>query len=100
MGNKKVMRKVLISVLLILLLLITVLIVFNSSHVGNVSNKKRVCPEEWFDDQMPRVINDKVPDIREGSSQYFIIGGERKEIKDYDLDWIRDNCTIKPQIIY
>jgi len=32
--------------------------------------------------------------------QYFIINGERKKIKDYDLDWIENNCSVKIEYVY
>ena len=37
-----------------------------------------------------------------GSSEqkeYFILEGKRRELKEFDLDWIKKNCDIKPQIV-
>jgi len=55
-----------------------------------------VCPDAWIDNQMPSVKDDKTVNLR----QYFVIDGERQEMGDYDLDWIRINCNIKPQTVY
>lgn len=56
--------------------------------------KIRTCPDEWIENRMPSA-NNAVPE------QYFIINGERHEIKDFDLDWIRNNCATRtPQIVY
>ena len=61
------------------------------------SNKKRVCPDVWVWDKMPQTV---IPSRSPQSQQYFEINGKRVEIKDYDLDWIRENCLVKkPQIV-
>lgn len=59
------------------------------------SLKKQVCPEAWYINQMPRVVG-------ETSSwpEYLSINGQRVEIKDYDLDWIKNNCPVnQPEIV-
>lgn len=46
---------------------------------------KRVCPDQW-------VINrsDKAADKEE----YLVVDGKRAEPENYDLKWIRENCSI------
>lgn len=52
------------------------------------------CPNEWIEDRMPSVEGDS------SERQYFIFNGERKEIKNYDLDWIKNNCSVQVQYVY
>lgn len=59
------------------------------------ANLSRMCPEQWYDDRMPG------PDRHKTQSQYLIVNGECREIKDYDLNWIKANCPVnKPSIVY
>lgn len=52
----------------------------------------QVCPEEWIQNQMPGPATSEV-------KEYFIYQGERRELKEFDLEWIKKNCNIKPQIV-
>ncbi len=52
------------------------------------------CPDEWIEDRMPTVEGNNT------ERQYFIFKGERKEIKSYDADWIKSNCSVKVQYVY
>ena len=64
-------------------------LVESSSQQG----KLQVCPDEWYDNQMPPVEPSE-------QTQYFIINSERRELSEFDLNWIEQNCNIKPQKIY
>lgn len=63
-----------------------------------LNNKKitllQECPDEWIEDRMPTIEGYK------SDRQYFIFNGQRKEIKNYDLDWIKNNCSIQVQYVY
>lgn len=50
------------------------------------------CPEEWIQNKMPGPASSEV-------KEYFIYRGERKELKEFDMEWIKKNCNIKPQIV-
>lgn len=70
-----------------------------SSAEKNTKQLLRVCPDEWYENKMPMVISDSA--VEKQTTQYFIIAGERKELKDYDVEWIKLNCTTnKPNSIY
>jgi hypothetical protein len=56
--------------------------------------KLQLCPDEWIENRMPSVGSPPQAD------QYFILNGERRELKDFDLEWIKKNCSVKPQIVY
>lgn len=54
----------------------------------------KACPDEWIEDRMPSASSD------DSERQYLIFNGERKELKDYDLDWIKNNCSIQFQYVH
>lgn len=62
------------------------------NNIQNSSTLLRVCPEEWIQNKMPST-NSTEP------NEYFILDGKRKELKEFDLEWIKSNCTIKPTIV-
>ena len=60
------------------------------------SAKLRVCPENWIDNQMP-CVSDTPQGC--GKREYFIIKGENKNADEVDVDWVRQNCNISPQVL-
>ncbi|MFH1425331.1 MAG: hypothetical protein ABIG28_01200 [archaeon] len=58
-----------------------------------VDGKLRICPDEWIDNQMPGTVGDPLP------SQYFIIDGERRELSEFDIDWIEENCGLGVMVV-
>lgn len=55
----------------------------------------RICPEAWYENRMPG------PDSGEGFEQYFVINGERVEVYEVDVPWVRENCEVNsPQPVY
>lgn len=77
----------LIIVLLVVALVITYL---TRAHAPMIKQ----CPDEWIEDRMPTTEGDNF------ERQYLVFRGERKEIKDYDLDWIKSNCSVQVQYVY
>jgi len=66
---------------------------------NNSSNLLQICPEAWYDNQMPTVVEN--PNDPQPVRQYFIIDGQRREINQVDVNWVRQNCDIKsPQVVY
>ncbi len=59
------------------------------------TNKLRVCPDEWIDNRMPMVEGKNDP-----PKEYFIINGSRVEKDQMDMEWMKKNCDLKPQIVY
>ena len=44
---------------------------------------------------MPAIVGDNNP-----PPQYFIINGERRELPEFDVDWIKENCEAnEPTIV-
>jgi hypothetical protein len=52
----------------------------------------QVCPEEWIQNKMPSTD-------AQSANEYFIYEGKRREIKEFDMEWVKKYCTIKPQIV-
>ncbi|MCK9345131.1 MAG: hypothetical protein M0P64_03365 [Candidatus Pacebacteria bacterium] len=55
------------------------------------------CPETWFDNQMPMIIDPGQP---RPVTQYFIYKGERRELAEFDMKWVSANCPVQPSAVY
>ncbi len=59
-------------------------------------NQLQICPEKWYDNQQPG------PEAsgRTSNSQYFIVDGQRRELSEFDVEWIKQNCAVnQPQVV-
>lgn len=56
--------------------------------------KLRQCPDEWIDNQMPST------DPNKSKTQYFLLNGERRELEEFDIEWIQKNCNLKKQDVF
>ena len=79
-------KKPVVILLIVALLILSLSIVYLTQRHAPAL---RQCPNEWIKDLMPG------PEKDDSKRQYFIFNGERKEIKNYDLDWIRSNCSVQ-----
>lgn len=50
------------------------------------------CPEEKIVNKMP-TISDNPIEIK--TNEYYIYKGKRKEISDFDNEWVKKNCDVK-----
>lgn len=58
----------------------------------NISNDLiKTCPEEW--------IQNRMPGPGTNFEEYYIIDGKRRELKEFDLEWVKKNCNIKPTVV-
>jgi len=61
------------------------------------TERLRICPDAWYSNQMPGIDSDSPQTLRE----YMIVQGQRRELEEMDMEWIRLNCEIKePERIY
>ncbi len=76
----------------------------NSSAVSDSSNNYftvvpgnllKICPETKINNQMPTTEPNKNP-----PSVYFILNDQRRELNEFDLDWVEKNCVVKEDIVY
>ncbi len=55
----------------------------------------RVCPEKWYDNRMSSAVgSNDVP------REYFIYKGVRRELSEFDVNWVKTNCSVKPHAVY
>ncbi|MBI2314518.1 hypothetical protein HYU93_00440 [Candidatus Daviesbacteria bacterium] len=63
--------------------------------------KLRVCPGKWYKNKQPCVYKDSPAECNRQRKEYFIIDGERKEVEDVDIEWVKENCEVKePEVVY
>lgn len=74
-------------------------VVVPTPAVPSVSNSAllRDCPQTWYDNRMPMVIEPGQP---RPVTQYFIYKGERRELAEFDMAWVSANCQIAPSVVY
>ncbi len=53
--------------------------------------KLKSCPDELIINQIPSTVNSSI-------INYFIINGDRKEISDFDLKFVIENCDFNKTI--
>lgn len=51
----------------------------------------RECPDIHVIDKMPGT------DVNDEGRQYYIVEGERAEIRDFDGAWVDENCDVEVQ---
>lgn len=59
-----------------------------NTELGN--NRLQICPEMWYDNQEPP---------SSGENQYFVLNGERRELSEFDVDWVKNNCNLTVQVV-
>jgi hypothetical protein len=85
--NKEI--KIIVAIVVIILFLLLWLGRRNN-EIGEIKD----CPEEWYQNEMPRIEGDN------SMREYFIYKGERRELAEFDLEWVKANCGINPQVVY
>ncbi len=55
------------------------------------------CPDEWIDNKMPTISDGGNNTTR---TDYYILKGERKEISEFDADFVSKNCKLEKQTVY
>jgi len=63
-------------------------------NAPSLKTKLQQCPDEWIDNQMPST------DLKKSETQYFIFNGKRRELYEFDVEWIQKNCGLKKQVVY
>lgn len=89
----KYINKILILILVLLLTSCTSDIK-SQTNTPNLNIKLQQCPDQWIDNQMPST--DKI----KSETQYFIFNGERRELNEFDIEWVQKNCNPKKQVVF
>jgi len=100
-------------IVLILVVLITGIIIFSTQRSQDTKSpivpttlptpsepeKLRECPDVWYKNMMPIIVD--IPKDANHAGEYLIVDGQRRELSEYDVEWITDNCEVTgPQPIY
>lgn len=54
----------------------------------------RVCPDEWIKNFFPMTEESPYP------REYYIIDSQRRELTEFDNDWIANNCQLEASVVY
>jgi hypothetical protein len=66
--------------------------------VSGSENKIKDCPAEKIINQMPVMcVRAPCPAI---DNSYYIYKGARKEISDFDANYVKNNCSVKESVVY
>jgi hypothetical protein len=57
------------------------------------------CPDEWIVNEMPCVNDEDISKCNYENEGYYILDGQRVEIKDFDTAWVGENCIVEPTIV-
>jgi len=83
------------SVKITLCVLVVVVIAAAVSYgIYRPSISPQECPDEKIINRMPSVGASSIP------STYYIQDGARREVSEYDADWVSTNCTVPESIVY
>jgi hypothetical protein len=73
-----------------------------ASFAGGTNDKPTVliqdCPEAWIDDRMASTV--PPPKARSVPRQYFIYKGVRRELHEFDMDWVKRHYKITPEVVH
>lgn len=61
-----------------------------------VTELLKVCPSSKVINQMPTPVGPN----QNPSSVYYILNGQRKELTEFDSNWVQYNCAVPQQVVY
>ncbi|MEK6895439.1 MAG: hypothetical protein AABX48_02875 [Nanoarchaeota archaeon] len=63
--------------------------------------KLRICPDAWVENKMPcPCVTDNCSECDNPPRQYFIIDEKRRELNEFDVNWVNQTCNITKKIVY
>ncbi len=60
----------------------------------------KVCPEEKIENIKPAASRYHYTATAATTTGYYILKGERREVKEFDAAWVSKNCTFPVNIVY
>lgn len=70
-------------------------------QISNTNDLLRICPQEKISNQMPCICSTGNPNCAECANRgYYILNGQRAEIKDFDVEWVKSNCQVVEHTVY
>ena len=62
--------------------------------------KLRTCPDEWIKNNMPWIYFEWMNEQPKTSSHYYVLNEKRREIDEFDKEWVWENCKLKIRNVY
>ncbi len=96
--NKKTIYTLSLAAILVI---VGICVIIFGNGFGN-DRGLRVCPEEMIVNEMPGIdrSGETESDIDPMRTSYYILGGERREIDEFDTAYIAENCTVPVSSVY
>ncbi len=65
-------------------------------------NRTRIydCPEYWFVDHMPQIITGPGDSQNMKPIEYFVYHGVRHELSEFDVEWVKSHCPVRPSGVF
>ena len=107
MRSKKIVAPILIVIVISVIIFVTQKsqnetrspVVPTIPPAPSIPDKIQECPDSWYKNMMPIIVDD--PQDAKHAGEYFIVDGQKRELSEYDVEWIVDNCEVNhPQPIY
>ena len=54
----------------------------------------QVCPDELVVNEMPST------NVEVETNEYYLLDGTRREIEEFDAEYVTENCEVPEQIVY
>lgn len=70
-----------------------------SKNITPILSKIQDCPDVMIENRMPRIIDRNVK-TKPAPSSYYIYKGKRREISEFDAEWVKKNCDVKVELVY
>lgn len=61
--------------------------------------KLQECPDRWVIDLMQESLDEDGNPYNE-PREYYSLNGERRELREFDLNWVEENCDLEPQEVF
>lgn len=105
-GIEKNMRFVLIIIGISVILAVFVIIqtrggknlFLSTKPEPTIATKLKICPDAWYKNEQPCVYQNSPDECNNPQREYFVINGQRRELQEFDVEWIKKNCTIKEPV--
>lgn len=59
----------------------------------------QACPSEWIVNKQPCAYEKSPDECQNRNNEYYILDGQRREIEEFDAQWVKNNCFLKPTIV-
>lgn len=71
----------------------------SSGTSGSIVAQLQMCPDEWIVNKMP-TVTDPNSTATTTPNEYYVYQGTRREVWEFDRDWIAQNCSLTAQEVF